>query len=438
MDTIRTVSTTRDSRTRWWQLAYGLIAMMAISSPQYVWALFTKDLSRLLNASLAEVQVTFAILIVAQTFLSPFQGYLIDKFGPRLLLSAGAILTALSWILASQVTGIWGLYLTYGLLGGIGTGIIYVGVIGLMVQWFPDKRGFAVGMVAAGYGFGAILTTFAISGHVKTAGISSTLWIFGLGIGVIGFLAAQGMRPPKASEVAAFVAKTNASDRESPNSYRSIDMLRKPVFWLLFFMMTMMSTAGLMVISQIGAIANDLKVADTMILGMAALPLALAIDRIANGLTRPFFGWVSDHIGRENTMFLAFGLEGVAMSAWLLTMHHPVLFVLLSGLVFFGWGEIFSLFPAALTDIFGTKHATTNYGFLYMSQGVGSILGGPAAAWMREATGSWTPVLTVVIALNFLTAILALAALKPMRRSFVERAKSDPQAIHDPIEAVAR
>ncbi|MEO8924892.1 MAG: oxalate/formate MFS antiporter, partial [Caldimonas sp.] len=385
----------------------------------------------------AEVQVTFAILIVAQTFLSPFQGYLIDKFGPRLLLSIGAILTALSWILASQVTGIWGLYLTYGVLGGVGTGVIYVGVIGLMVRWFPDKRGFAVGMVAAGYGFGAILTTFAISSHIKAAGVSSTLWMFGLGIGVIGFLAAQGMRQPKPGEVATFFAKSKAPDRESPNSYRSSDMLRKPLFWLLFFMMTMMSTAGLMVISQIGAIANDLKVADSMIFGMAALPLALAIDRLANGATRPFFGWVSDHIGRENTMFLAFGLEGVAMLAWMLTMHHPVLFVLLSGLVFFGWGEIFSLFPAALTDIFGTRHATTNYGFLYMSQGVGSILGGPVAAWMRESTGSWTSVLIVVIALNFLTAILALAALKPMRRSFLEHAKSDPKAIKGATSVVA-
>src|SRR5690606_32163657 len=190
MNTMNTATPEISSSTRWWQLLFGVIAMMAISSPQYVWALFTTELTTSLNATLPEVQVTFAILIVAQTFLSPCQGFLVDKFGPRLLLSLGAILTALSWILAAHVTSVWGLYLTYGLLGGVGTGIIYVGVVGLMVQWFPDKRGFAVGMVAAGYGFGAILTTFAISASIKSSGVPSTLMTFGVILGVVGLLAA--------------------------------------------------------------------------------------------------------------------------------------------------------------------------------------------------------------------------------------------------------
>lgn len=412
---------------RWWQLFFGVVAMMAISSPQYVWALFTTELTASLGATLPEVQVTFAILIVAQTFLSPFQGFLIDKFGPRLLLSAGAILTALSWVLASYVTSVWGLYLTYGLLGGVGTGIIYVGVVGLMVQWFPDKRGFAVGMVAAGYGFGAILTTFAISAHIKESGVPSTLMVFGLVLGVVGFLAAQGMRRPKTDEVAQLAAKFKASsaNRESGHGYKSSEMLKKPVFWLMFIMMTMMSTSGLMVISQMGAFARDFGVHEAVVFGMAALPLALTIDRFANGLTRPFFGWVSDRIGRENTMFIAFGMEGIAMTLWLLTTHNPVLFVLLSGVVFFGWGEIFSLFPSILTDTFGTKHATTNYGFLYMAQGVGSVLGGPLAAMLHDATGSWTPVFATVIAMDFLTAILAIVILKPMRRKFLAKTKED-------------
>jgi OFA family oxalate/formate antiporter-like MFS transporter len=425
MNRIQTTHSTSKGTNRWHQLFFGVVAMMAISSPQYVWALFTADLKTALGATLAQVQVTFAILIVAQTFLSPFQGFLVDKFGPRLLLSAGAIITSLSWILASGVTGIWGLYLTYGLLGGVGTGIIYVGVVGLMVQWFPDKRGFAVGMVAAGYGFGAILTTFAISGSIKSSGVSNTLMMFGLIIGVVGLLAAQGMRRPTVTELVEHKVTYKASnpDQESDHGYKSSEMLRKPVFWLMFIMMTMMSTSGLMVISQMGAFAKDFGVADTMILGMAALPLALTIDRFANGLTRPFFGWVSDRIGRENTMFIAFGMEGVAMSLWLMTSSHPVLFVLLSGVVFFGWGEIFSLFPSTLTDTFGTKHATANYGFLYMAQGVGSVLGGPLAAMMHDATGSWTPVFITVIGMDFATALLAIMILKPMRQKFIARTK---------------
>lgn len=427
MNTIQTTHSPSAGTNRWWQLVFGVIAMMAISSPQYVWALFTTELTKMLGATLPEVQVTFAILIVAQTFLSPFQGFLIDKFGPRILLSAGAIITSLSWILASTVTSVWGLYLTYGLLGGVGTGIIYVGVVGLMVQWFPDKRGFAVGMVAAGYGFGAILTTFAISSGIKSSGVSSTLITFGLVIGAVGFLAAQGMRRPKPEEIAEHVSRFQAANpnRDSAHGYKSSAMLKKPVFWLLFIMMTMMSTSGLMVISQMGAFARDFGVADTLIFGMAALPLALTVDRFANGLTRPFFGWVSDRIGRENTMFIAFGMEGIAMTLWLLTIDNHILFVLLSGVVFFGWGEIFSLFPSILTDTFGTKHATTNYGFLYMAQGVGSVLGGPLAALMHDMTGSWVPVFTTVIAMDFTTAFLALIVLKPMRRKFMEKTKED-------------
>lgn len=401
--------------------------MMAISSPQYVWALFTTDLKTSLGATLPQVQVTFAILIVAQTFLSPSQGYLVDKFGPRLLLSAGAIITALSWILASQATTIWGLYLTYGLLGGVGTGIIYVGVVGLMVQWFPDKRGFAVGMVAAGYGFGAILTTFAISASIKSYGVSSTMIVFGSILGVVGFLAAQGMRRPTSAELAENATKYKAANLggESEPGHKPAEMLKKPVFWLMFLMMTMMSTSGLMVISQMGAFAKDFGVAGAVVFGMAALPLALTIDRFANGLTRPFFGWVSDHIGRENTMFIAFGLEGIVMTLWLMTSSNPVLFVLLSGVVFFGWGEIFSLFPSTLTDTFGTKHATTNYGFLYMAQGVGSVLGGPLAAMMHDATGSWTPVFITVIGMDLVTALLAIMLLKPMRLAFRAKAKKE-------------
>jgi oxalate/formate antiporter len=402
--------------------------MMAISSPQYVWALFTNDLKTTLGATLPQVQVTFAILIVAQTFLSPFQGFLIDKFGPRLLLSAGALITSLSWILASGVTSVWGLYMTYGLLGGVGTGIIYVGVVGLMVQWFPDKRGFAVGMVAAGYGFGAILTTFAISASVNASGVPHTLMKYGIAIGIVGLLAVQGMRRPKAGEVSAQAQKYQSAfpDRETTRGYSSVEMLKKPVFWVMFIMMTMMSTSGLMVISQMGAFAKDFGVANVMIFGMAALPLALTIDRFANGLTRPFFGWVSDRVGRENTMFIAFGLEGIAMSLWLLTSSNPLLFVILSGVVFFGWGEIFSLFPSTLTDTFGTRHATTNYGFLYMAQGVGSVLGGPLAAMLHDATGSWTPVFITVISMDFLTAVLALAVLKPMRQRFLADTKVQP------------
>ena len=398
---------------RWVQMALGLVCMMAISSPQYVWTLFTKPLGTALNATAPTIQITFSILIVLQTFFSPFQGWLVERFGPRWLIAAGCALTGLSWVLAAGATSVWGLYLTYGLLGGLGTGIVYIGVVGQMVGWFPDRRGFAAGIVAAGYGMGAIATTFPISDSLAASGYAATLQQFGLIFGVVGVLAALGLRAPPASVVAQTRAQSTVRDITTG------EMLRNPIFWLMFAMMSCMSTSGLMVTSQIGAFAGDFGITKLMVWGFAALPLALTIDRFCNGLTRPFFGWVSDRIGRENTMFIAFALEGCAMALWLATSSNPVLFVLLSGVVFFGWGEIFSLFPSTLTDTFGARFATKNYGCLYIAQGIGAIFGGPLASLLHENAGSWTPVFSLAIAADLLTAVLALALLKPMRARFL-------------------
>jgi MFS transporter, OFA family, oxalate/formate antiporter len=410
----RQTQTTSFLGSRWMQLILGLICMMAISSPQYVWTLFTKPLMAQLAVSLTQLQVTFSVFVVLQTFLSPLQGYLIEKFGPKLLLAAGATMTGLSWVLASSADTLLSVYLTYGVLGGIGTGIIYVGIVGLMVAWFPDRRGLAAGVVAAGYGMGAVLTTFPVTISIAKLGYQPTLLHFGLIFGAVAFLAALGMKQPPKDWMADYIALNKKTEGRN-----SGEMLKTPVFWLMFLMMTMMSTSGLMVISQMASFSRDFGIADATILGMGALPLALTLDRITNGLTRPFFGWVSDRIGREKTMFIAFGLEAIAMTLWLLTRDITLLFVLFSGIVFFGWGEIFSLFPSTLTDTFGEKHAITNYGFLYMAQGIGSIFGGPLAARLHEASGSWIPVFAVVISLDILTALLAIAVLKPMRDRYL-------------------
>jgi OFA family oxalate/formate antiporter-like MFS transporter len=403
----RAVVPATSGTTRWGQLGLGLICMMAISSPQYVWTLFVKPLGGALGAGPAALQVTFSLLIILQTFFSPFQGWLVDRFGPRKLIGLGGVLTGLSWVLASQASSLMALYLTYGVIAGLGTGIVYVGVVGQVVGWFPDRRGFAAGIVAAGYGMGAILTTFPIANSLAAVGYQTTLLRFGVVFGVVGLVAALGLKPPPA-----------AATEDGGAGAETGTMLRSPIFWLMFVMMTLMSTSGLMVVSNMAGFATEFGVAQMTVWGMAALPLALTIDRFTNGLTRPFFGWVSDRLGRENTMCLAFALEAVAMTAWLLTRGNPLAFALLSGLVFFGWGEIFSLFPSTLTDTFGTRHATRNYGCLYIAQGIGSFLGGPMAALLHGASGTWVTVFYVAIAADVVTAVLAIAALKPLRAAW--------------------
>ena len=406
---------------RWIQLLLGFIVMMTISSPQYVWTLFVPSFQKTTGSILSEVQWTITILIVLQTWLAPMQGFLVERFGPKLLIGLGALMNGAGWIASSYIQTIWGLYATYGLLCGIGTGIVYIGIIGLMVKWFPDRRGLATGVVAAGYGFGAILTTFPIDSMIKASGYQHTLVVFGAVFGVLGLIGALVLRSPSEERM---TGQATLATKEV--GYAPIIMLRSPVFWLMFVMMSMMSTGGLMVITQFTSFAKSFGVTaqtTVVIFGMAfvAIPAALTFDRITNGLTRPFFGWVSDHIGRENTMAIAFILEGIAIFLMLQYRSDPYLLVVLSGLVFFGWGEIFSLFPSTLTDTFGTKYATTNYGFLYMAQGVGSILGAPIAAMIYEATGSWMPVFGLVIGMDVLTGLLALLVLKPLREAWFAR-----------------
>ncbi len=399
--------------TRWVQLFLGLVAMMSISSPQYVWTLFVKPFQTATGATLASVQVTFSLLVVLQTWLSPLQGWLVERFGARFLITLGCLLSGSGWILSAQIDNLTALYLTYGLFCGVGTGIVYVGIVGLMLKWFPDRRGFAVGVVAAGYGFGAMATIFPIDTMMKAQGYQQTLMVIGLILGGVGALAGVLTRQPPEHEPGAAFALPDATDVPVGK------MLKTSTFWLMFLMMTMMSTGGLMVISQFAPFTRDFGIADVTLFGMAALPFALTLDRITNGLTRPFFGWISDRIGREETMFIAFLLEACAVALLFAFRGDALIFALMSGLVFFGWGEIFSLFPSTLTDTFGAMNATTKYGFLYMSQGIGSVLGGPVAASIHQATASWTPVFFLIIGMDALTALLAFFVLKPMRKAYL-------------------
>jgi oxalate/formate antiporter len=297
-----------------------------------------------------------------------------------------------------------------------------------MVRWFPDRRGLATGVAAAGYGFGAFFTSIPITGMVASSGHVRTLVVWGIAQAVVGVIAALNLRtPPEGYLPPSYDPAIARTELQSRRSYTTREMLGNPIFYLLFVMMTMMSTGGLMVVLNVAPFANEYGVAKTVvgnfpIFGaVTALGLSLTLSRVTNGLTRPFFGWISDHIGRENTMALAFYLEGAAILVLFYFLDNPLMFVLLTGVVFFGWGEIFSLFPSTLTDTFGPKYAATNYGFLYIAQGVGSVLGGPAAAFLRQTTGSWTLVFVIIAVLDVVTATLAIAVLKRLRQQHLER-----------------
>jgi OFA family oxalate/formate antiporter-like MFS transporter len=300
-------------------------------------------------------------------------------------------------------------------IGGIGAGVIYGASVGNALKWFPDRRGLAAGLTAAGFGAGSALTVIPIANMIHSSGYEAAFLWFGLGQGIVVVVVSLLLRAPQAGEVPAPAAPAVQQTRRD---YAPQEVLRTPVFWVMYLMFVMVGAGGLMATAQLAPIAKDFKVDGiaVSILGLTlpALTFALSIDRVLNGICRPFFGWVSDNIGRENTMFIAFLLEGIGIYALFYLASNPLYFVLLSGMVFFAWGEIYSLFPATCTDIYGRKFATTNYGLLYTAKGTASLLV-PLANVLTAATGSWHAVFLVAAALNVVAAVMALALLKPMR-----------------------
>ena len=409
------VSSARASEaTRWGQLVFGIICMVMIANLQYGWTLFVNPIDQKYHWGRAAIQVAFTVFVLAETWLVPFEGYLIDRFGPKIMVCGSGALVAIAWIINSMANSLFLLYLGAA-IGGIGAGVIYGASVGNALKWFPDRRGLAAGLTAAGFGAGSALTVIPIANMIQSSGYQAAFLWFGLGQGIVVMLVGLMLRAPQASEISAPAAP---AVMQTKRDFGPAEVLRTPVFWVMYVMFVAVGAGGLMAIAQLAPIATDYKIAGipVSILGLTlpALTFALTIDRVLNGICRPFFGWVSDHIGRENTMFIAFFLEGVGIYALLYVANNPVLFVILSGVVFFAWGEIYSLFPATCTDIYGRKFATTNYGMLYTAKGTASLLV-PLANVLTSATGSWHAVFYVAAILNIAAALMALFVLKPMR-----------------------
>jgi OFA family oxalate/formate antiporter-like MFS transporter len=402
--------------TRWGQLIFGILCMVMIANLQYGWTLFVNPIDNQYHWGRAAIQVAFTIFVLTETWLVPIEGYLIDKFGPRVMICGSGFLVAVAWIINSYADSLFLLYVGAA-IGGIGAGVIYGGSVGNALKWFPDRRGLAAGLTAAGFGAGSALTVIPIANTIASNGYQAAFFWFGIGQGIVVMLVALLLRAPEAGEV---VAPAAPAVQQSRRDYAPAEVIKTPVFWVMYAMFVMVGAGGLMAIAQLAPIANDYKIAGVpvSILGLTlpALTFALTIDRVLNGVCRPFFGWVSDHIGRENTMFAAFFVEGIGIYALLSFADNPVLFVILSGVVFFAWGEIYSLFPATCTDLYGRKFATTNYGMLYTAKGTASLLV-PLANVLTQHTGSWHAVFYVAAILNIIAAVMALVVLKPMRRS---------------------
>lgn len=398
----------------WTQLVAGVICMAMIANLQYGWTIFINPIDAKHHWGKVAIQVAFTLFVLFETWLVPFEAYLADRFGPRPLVMAGALLIALSWIDYSRATTLGVLY-AGGIIGGIGAGLVYGTCMGNVVKWFESRRGLAAGLTAAGFGAGAAVTVIPLTRSLASRGYEATFLDFALIQGFVVLVAAFALKKP---------AKGSVTRRSNPRALQSrfdstpLQTLRSAVFWILYVDFVLVAASGLMATAQFASIAYGFGIAKTPVtlLGFTipALTFALSLNNLMNGLSRPLFGWISDLIGREVTMFLTFLAEGIGIYCLEKYGKDAVYFVILAGLVFFAWGNIFSIFPALTSDHFGRKYATTNYALLYTAKGCAALfvpLGGTVAL----RTGSWSATLEIAAVANVVAALMMLLLVRPLR-----------------------
>ncbi len=412
-----TASAPASSNFRWAQLVMGIVCMAMIANLQYGWTLFVDPIDAKYHWGRAAIQLAFTIFVVTETWLVPIEAWFVDRYGPSIVVMFGGVMIAIAWILNSYADSLVLLYAA-AVVAGIGAGAVYGTCVGNALKWFPDRRGLAAGATAAGFGAGAAITVVPIANMIAASGYQTAFLNFGIGQGVIVFLLAFFIRPPT---VAMPAKKKQLNLPQTKIDFTPPQVLRSPIFWVMYVVFVMVAAGGLMTAAQIAPIAHDYKIANVPVslagFQMAALTFAISLDRIFDGFGRPFFGWVSDNIGREHTMFIAFGTAAIMLLTLSTYGHNPIVFVLATAVYFGVFGEIYSLFPATSGDTFGVKYATTNNGMLYTAKGTASLLV-PLASIIATSYG-WQAVFVIAVALNATAALMALFVIKPMRRAFI-------------------
>ena len=403
--------------TRWIQLGAGVVCMAMIANLQYGWTLFVDPISKTNHWDRASVQLAFTFFVMTETWMVPLKAWIGDRYGPRPVMMAGAVLIAIAWVINAYAHSLGLLYLG-AVVAGLGAAAIYGTCVGNALKWFPDKRGLAAGATAAGFGAGAALTVVPIAQMIAAAGYRHAFLVFGIGQGLVVLLVGLIIHAPKILHppIVRRLSIPQAKRSVKPNK-----AVRTPVFWLLYVIFALVAAGGLMTAAQISPIANDYGIAKTPValfgISAAALTFALSLDRILDGIGRPLFGMLSDRIGREFTMGIAFTTAAAMLLLLGIAGRDPIVFVVASAFYFLVFGEIYSLFPATCGDTFGSRYASTNAGMLYTAKGFGALL--VPIASVIAAHYSWEAVFMVTVGLNVTAALLALFVLRPMRRRYI-------------------
>ena len=420
------ITVVRQPAYRWGQLVMGIACMAMIANLQYGWTLFVTPMETKNHWGLTGIQLAFSIFVLVETWLVPVEGWLVDRFGPRPVIAVGGLLAALGWAINSFATSLPELYAA-AVISGVGAGCVYGTCVGNALKWFPDKRGLAAGLTAAGFGAGAALTVIPIAGMIQSSGYEQTFLVFGLLQGAVIFLIALFMvkpTPPGGVVVPPRIVMSKVD-------YTPTQMIRTPVFWLTYVLFVAVAAGGLVATAQIGPIAKDYGLSKLPItfvgFTLPLLTLTLAIDNLCNGFTRPLCGFISDRLGRENMMLIVFVGEGLALLGLKQFGHNPYAFMTFAALTFLCWGEIFSIFPALCADTFGVKNAAANAGTLYTAKGTASLV--VPLGSLLVAGGNWDRVFIVTASISIVAGLAAKLVLAPMRRRVIEAANANPSIV---------
>ncbi|HEX4683095.1 MAG TPA: oxalate/formate MFS antiporter, partial [Gemmatimonadaceae bacterium] len=404
---------------RWWQLILGVICMSMIANLQYGWTLFVNPIQDRHHWGLPAIQVAFSIFVLVETWLVPFEGYLVDRFGPQMVGVTSGILVAAAWTIDAYANTIPALYVG-AIVGGIGAGGVYGACVGNALKWFPDRRGLAAGVTAMGFGAGSALTVYPIANMIQARGYEAAFLKFGIAQGAVVFIVGWFLRGPQVSGAARDPGRTSGSTANvrDKREYTPLEMLRSPAFWVMYVMFMLTASGGLIMTAQIKPIAKTYGIGDAqaVLLGLtvATVPFTLSMSRILNGVSRPFFGWLSDRFGRERTMSAAFMLEAIGFYLISRLAAHPAAFVVLTGILFFAYGEIYSLFPAACADSYGRRYVSANAGLLYTAKGAAALLV-PLSGIIAVSAAGWNQLFVILAFMNVAAAALAVVAMKPLR-----------------------
>ncbi len=383
---------------------------MAVANLQYTWTLFALPLKDALAAKLSAVQLAFTLFILAQTWLAPFEGWLADHFRPRPLALIGAALVGANWVGAGWARSLDSLY-AFCLLGGLGCGLVMAAGGRIALRCFADRRGLAMGVVSMAYGLGPVIAVAPVQRAIESWGYARAFVVCGLVQAAVAALAATFLQEPQGAP----------SPSATPLA-RLPRVIATRTFALMYAVMALVAVGGLLITAQLAPMAASFGMSkETLVLGLGAVSLAIMLDRVTNAAARPFWGAVSDRLGRCETLALAFACEAAAIVLLAASGGHPLRFVVLSGVAFFAWGEIFSLFPAIVADVFGADEAMTDYGALFTAKGVASLLAGWGAARLVEGRVSWPSVLLAAAACDALAALLAFF---PLRQAVTQESRS--------------